>query len=227
MKKFILIYLIAVTISYSQSFQVEKITGTAQMLSNGSETWQPVKLKMLLDENTIISTDKNSSVNIKSADISFILKESSAITISNIKKMSLDELVLALAMENVMNAPRKKGNTKSDNTAVYGDKINKETLSTIKSNDFGLKRINGAKQLAENGMKESAIITAKEIYRKYPDTKKDAETRIYFADLLFERGLYEESLDEYAEIKSLQLNAEQKIHVNNKIDQINKKLINK
>lgn len=227
MKKFILIYLIAVTISYSQSFQVEKITGTAKMLSNGSETWQPVKLKMLLDKNTIISTDKNSAVNFKSDGILFTLKESSAITVSNIKKMSLDELVLALAMENVMNTPRKKGNNKSDNTAVYGDKITIETLTTLKSNDFGMKRINGAKQLAENGMKESAIITAKEIYRKYPDTKKDAETRIYFADLLFERGLYEESLDDYAEIKSLQLNAEQKIHVNNKIEQINKKLINR
>lgn len=227
MKKFILIYLISVTISYSQSFQIEKITGTVKMLISGSETWQPVKAKMQLNENTIISTDKNSSVTVRSEGISFTLKESSAITVSNIRKMSLDELVLALAMESVMNTPRKKENNKSDNTAVYGSKLSNETLTVLKSNDFGIKRINGARQLAENGMKESAIITAKEVYRKYPDTKKDADTRIYFADLLFELGLYEESLDEYVEIKSLQLNAEQKNKVIDKIDQINKKLINK
>lgn len=227
MKKFILIYLISVTISYSQSFQIEKITGTVKMLTSGSETWQPVKAKMQLNENTIISTDKNSSVTVRSEGISFTLKESSAITVSNIRKMSLDELVLALAMESVMNTPRKKENNKSDNTAVYGSKLSNETLTVLKSNDFGIKRINGARQLAENGMKESAIITAKEVYRKYPDTKKDADTRIYFADLLFELGLYEESLDEYVEIKSLQLNAEQKNKVIDKIDQINKKLINK
>ena len=227
MKKFIWIYLISVTISYSQSFQIEKITGTVKMLTSGSETWQPVKAKMQLNENTIISTDKNSSVTVRSEGISFTLKESSAITVSNIRKMSLDELVLALAMESVMNTPRKKENNKSDNTAVYGSKLSNETLTVLKSNDFGIKRINGARQLAENGMKESAIITAKEVYRKYPDTKKDADTRIYFADLLFELGLYEESLDEYVEIKSLQLNAEQKNRVIDKIDQINKKLINK
>ena len=220
MKKFILIYLISVTISYSQSFQIEKITGTVKMLTSGSETWQPVKAKMQLNENTIISTDKNSSVTVRSEGISFTLKESSAITVSNIRKMSLDELVLALAMESVMNTPRKKENNKSDNTAVYGSKLSNETLTVLKSNDFGIKRINGARQLAENGMKESAIITAKEVYRKYPDTKKDADTRIYFADLLFEHGLFEESLDEYVEIKSLQLNAEQKNRVIDKIDQI-------
>jgi hypothetical protein len=182
---------------------------------------------MILKENDVVSTDKSSSILIKSNEVSFTLKESSAITVSNIKKMTLDELVLALAMENVMNAPRKKGNDKSDNTGVYGDKVTGETLSTLKSNDFGIKRLNGAKQLAENGMKESAIIAAKEVYRKYPDTKKDAVTRIYFADLLYERGLYEESYDEYTEIKLLELNSEQKNHVNGKIEQINKKLINK
>lgn len=227
MKKFILIYLITVTIGYSQSFQIEKFSGTTKILSSGSETWQPVKAKMLLDENTIISTEKNSSVTVSGEGLSFTLKESSAITVSNIRKMSLDELVLALAMESVMNTPRKKENNKSDNTAVYGNKLSNETLTVLKSNDFGIKRINGARQLAENGMKESAIITAKEVYRKYPDTKKDAGTRIYFADLLFEHGLYEESLDDYTEIKSLQLTAEQKNHIDDKIDQINKKLINK
>lgn len=226
MKKYVLVFLISVTISYSQSFHIENITGTVKVLLNGSDTWQLLKSNMQLDGNTIISTDKNSSINIKSDEILFKLGESSAITVSNIKKMSLDELVLALAMENVINTPRKKDNTKSDNTGVYGNKINTETIASLKSNDFGVKRINGAKQLAENGMKESAIITAKEVYRKYPDTKKEAATRIYFADLLFERGLYEESLDDYIEILSLSLTAEQNIYIKNKIDQINKILIN-
>jgi hypothetical protein len=195
------------------------------MLSSNSNTWQQVKPKMKLNENDVISTDKSSSVLIKSNEVSFTLKESSAITVSNIKKMTLDELVLALAMENVMNAPRKKGNDKSDNTGVYGDKVTGETLSILKSNDFGIKRLNGAKQLAENGMKESAIIAAKEVYRKYPDTKYDAVTRIYFADLLYERGLYEEAYDEYFEIKSLQLTGAQNSYIKNKLDEIGKKLI--
>mgnify|MGYP003428743000 FL=1 len=227
MKKYLLTILLFATITYSQTFQVEKVSGNVKMLSSKSSTWQQLKPKMILNENDVISTDKNSLVLIKSDQISFTLKESAAITVANIKKMSLDELVLALAMEDVMNVPRKKGNEKSDNTGVYGDQISQETLSTLKSNDFGVKRLNGAKQLAENGMKESAIVAAQEVYRKYPDTKKDASTRIYFADILFGMGLYEEAYDEYSEIKMLTLTNDQKNYVDGIIEQISKKLINK
>jgi hypothetical protein len=139
--------------------------------------------------------------------------------------MSIDELLLALAMEKVMNAPRKNGNNKSDNTSVYGKEITAQTLSSIQSADFGIKRLNGARQLAEKGFVESAIITISEVYRKYPDTKKDAATRIYFADLLFDKGLYEEALDEYTEIKLLRLTAEQESRVDSKAAQINKLLL--
>ena len=131
------------------------------MLSSNSNTWQQVKSKMILNENDVVSTDKSSSVLIKSNEISFTLKESSAITVSNIKKMTLDELIFALAMENVMNTPRIKENVKSDNTGVYGDKVTGETLTTLKSNDFGIKRLNGAKQLAENGMKNQLLLLLK------------------------------------------------------------------
>jgi hypothetical protein len=227
MKMYLFVLLIAATVTHSQTFQVEKLNGNVKMLSSSSNTWQQVKSKMILNKNDVITTDKSSSVLIKSSEISFTLKESSAITVSNIKNMTLDELILALAMENVMDTPRIKENDKSDNTGVYGDKVTGETLTTLKSNDFGIKRLNGAKQLAENWMKESAIIAAKEVYRKYPDTKKDAVTRIYFAELLFGSGLYEESYDEYTEIKLLELNSEQKSHVNEKLEQINKILINK
>jgi len=225
MKNYLLAILIFTAISYSQTFQVEKVSGNVKMLSSNNSTWQQLKPKMILDENVVVSTDKSSFVVIKNDEISFTLKESSAVTVSSIKKMSLDELILALAMENVMNVPRKKGNEKSDNTGVYGDKVSEETLTTLKSNDFGMKRLSGAKQLAENGMEESAIIAAKEVYRKYPDTKKDAATRIYFADILFGMGLYEEAYDEYSKIKMLTLTNDQKNYVDDKTEQINKKLI--
>jgi len=225
MKKYLLTILLFATITYSQTFHAEKVNGNVRIFSSNNTNWEQLKPKMILDKNAVISSDKNSSILIKSDEISFTLRESSAITISDIRKMTLDELVLALAMEDVMNVPQKKGNEKSDNTGVYGDKVNEEILTTIKSNDFGLKRLNGAKQLAENGMKESAIIAAKEVYRKYPETKKDAATRIYFADLLFGSGLYEEAYDEYSEINALTLNTDKKKYVESKIEQITKKLI--
>jgi hypothetical protein len=225
MKKIICFVLFTASICFAQTFEVEKVNGKVKMLSNGSEQWQEVKTNSKISSNSILSTEKNSSVKIKSDDVIFTLKESSAISMTNIKKMTLDELVLALAMENVINTPRNSPKKNSESTKVYGEKLSGETLNTIKSNDFGLKRLNGAKQLSENGMKESAVITAKEVYRKYPETKKDAVTRIYFADLMFECGLYEEAYDEFNEIKSLKLNQGQISYVTEKLNQIGKKLI--
>ena len=63
---------------------------------------------MKINSNSIISTDKNSYVKISTSDILFTLKESSAISVSSIKKMSLDDLILALAMEDVINTRGKK-----------------------------------------------------------------------------------------------------------------------
>jgi len=97
----------------------------------------------------------------------------------------------------------------------------------ISSNDFGLKRLNGALQLAENGFKESAVVTSKEIFRKYPETKKKADSRIYFANLLYDFGLYEEAYDEFTSIKELKLSDKEISEVELKLSLLNKKIVNK
>lgn len=225
MSKIILWFVLITIAVFPQTYRVEKLNGKVKVLNKGSEQWQDLKQSDEITGNTIISTDKNSSVRLKNDDVSFTLRESSAISTSNIKKMSIDELILALAMQNVLDAPRNKENKNSESTKVYGEKLTGESLNLIKSNDFGIKRLNGAKQLAESGFRESAIIAAKEIYRKYPETKKDAISRIYFADIMNQLGLYEEAYDEFKDIKSLNLNQGQIGYVTEKLDQIGKKLI--
>lgn len=215
------------SITNAQTFEIERITGNVKFISGSDNQWKDLTQGMKITSNTIISTEANSTVKLKSDDVLFTLKESSAIAVSNIRKMNVDELLLALAMENIINAPRKRNGDKSNNTAVYGTKITDPESIIVPSVEFGNKRLNGAKQLAENGMKESAIITAMEVYRKYPETKTDTSNRIYFADLLFEKKLYEEAYDEYNDIKSLSLNNVQQQHVSNKVEEISKKLLNR
>ena len=86
--------------------------------------------------------------------------------------------------------------------------------------------MNGAKQLAENGLQESSVVFAKGTYRKYPETKQVASYRIFFADVLYEKGLYEEALGDYLEIQTLELSEEQTTRVESQIDNINKILLN-
>ena len=222
------VFLFVVTISslvFCQSFKVDKVTGTVKALDS-NDNWTEVKEGTTLSSNSILVADKKSSVKISGEGMNFTLKESSAIPVSSIKKMTVDELLLALAMEDILNAPRKKGNDNVKSTAVYGSKEGGNESDITRPDDFGIKRINGAVQLAENGFKESAVVTAKETFRKYPSTKEMANYRIYFASLLYDFGLYNEAYDEFTSIKELKLSDKEKSNVEEKLSQLNKKLGN-
>ena len=225
MKKLFLLILISAGLTFAQSFKIDKVTGSAKILDSKDRVID-AKEGSELAPNSILVTEDNSSVKLSGYGRSFTLKESSALSISSLKQMTLDELLLALAMEDMINAPRKKENNNGKTTAVYGTKEG-AAEKIISSNDFGNKRLNGALQLAENGYKESAVVTSKEIFRKYPETKKKADSRIYFANLLYDFGLYEEAYDEFISIKELELSDNERSEVENKLSLLNKKLVNK
>ena len=226
MKTLIILLLISVS-SFAQTYKVENISGSVKAQIGAEEKWIDVKEGTILKPNSTLITGEKSSVKIAGDELNFTLKESSAISVSNIKKMTLDELLLALAMEDMLNAPKKKEKTNGKNTAVYGTEEKEHKDLPVASDDFGIKRLNGAVQLSESGLKESAVIAAKETFRKYPSTKTIAHFRIYFANILYDRGLYEESFDEFSSIKGLNLIENEKSEVENKLEVLRKKLINK
>ena len=224
-KNILLLVLINTAISFSQTYIVEKVSGNVKLL-NAEDKWINIKEGINLTDNSLIVTEKNSSVKISAEGVTITFNELSAVQTSNIKKMTINELLLALAMEDIICAPRKKENNNGKTTAVYGTK-EAAVEKGILSDEFGIKRINGAVQLAENGFKESAVVAAKEIFRKYPATKKKAGYRIYFANLLYDFGLYEEAYNDFNSIKELTLSEEEKEEVEKKISLINTKLVNK
>ncbi|NNG27848.1 MAG: hypothetical protein HKM87_10005 [Ignavibacteriaceae bacterium] len=226
MKKIIVLFLLSVGLTIAQDYTVTKVSGDVKYQSGGNENWVNLKKSETIELDAVISTGDNSSITLRSNNLHFILNESSAISVSSIKKMSTDELLLALAMEDIINAPKNNSNGKSGNTAVYGtDESNSDELNIIAGN-FGIKRLNGAKQLAANGMKESAVVVAKETFRKYPDTKSISSYRIFFADILFEKGLYTEAFEEFNEIADLELSDEEKAKIDEKTETIKKILLN-
>ena len=223
MKKLILISLFTGSL-FAQSFTVEKLSGDVKYQNGDSENWTAINEGTKVNDDAIIVTADNSFVELEGNNVWFKLNESSAVSVSSIKKMNIDDLLLALAMEDIINAP-KEINKSSDNTAVYGTEAGQENTLLIKSDDFGIKRLNGAVQLAQNDLKESAVIAARETYRKYPETKSISSYRIYFADILYEKGLYEEALEEYSDIQKLDLTNTQQTDVNLKTESIQKILL--
>lgn len=224
--KILLILIIFSATVAAQQIKVIEVKGDVKYQSSTSEKWVEVKNGEALQPNGFVSTGKNSSVKIDDKESKITIGEMSAVSISSIKKMTTDELLLALAMEDMINAPPKNAIENSKNTATYGEKETTEKTNQSKSNDFGVKRLNGAVQLADNGFKESSVVFAKETYRKYPETKLIASYRIFFADVLYQKGLYEEALGDFLEIRNLELSDKQISEVDSRIDSINKILLN-
>ena len=226
MKKIILLLLLSVGLIFAQNYTVTKVSGDVKYQFGGNENWVDLKESETIEQDAVISTGDNSSITLRSKNLHFTLNESSAISVSSIKKMSTDELLLALAMEDMINAPKNNGNRKSGNTAVYGTEEGNNDELNLSLGEFGIKRLNGAKKLAESNMKESAVVVAKETFRKYPDTKVLSSYRIFFADILFEKGLYNEAFEEFNEIAVLKLSEEEKSKVDKKTETIKKILLN-
>ena len=224
-KTFLILLLLVASIA-AQDFKATNVKGSVKYQSGTSEVWAEVKEGTSLSLDDFVSTGAKSSVQIKGTGNIITLEELSALSLASIKTMSTDELLLALAMEDMINAPSTNGKNKSSSTATYGDKEGQGKNLEVKTDDFGIKRLNGAMQLAKNGFKESSVVFAKETYRKYPDSKQIPSYRIFFADILFEKGLYEEALGEYMDISKLDLSKEEKSKVDSQTQSINKILLN-
>jgi hypothetical protein len=225
MKNLILFLLLSTGFITAQNYTATIVSGDVKYLSGGNENWIELKNGETIERDAVISTGNNSSLTLRSNNLHFTLNESSAISVGSIKKMTTDELLLALAMEDMINAPKNNRNGESGNTAVYGTDENNNDKLELDAGEFGIKRLNGAMQLAENDLKESAVVVAKEIFRKYPDTKSLSSYRIFFADILFEKGLYNEAFEEFNEIEELELSDEENRKVKDNIENIKKILL--
>lgn len=215
----LLVFLFATVEAKAQAFIVEKISGKVLVLKGTSEDYQLVKKGDILSPSDLLITEENSVIHLSKNSKRFILNSNSALGLNYIKEVSLNDLLLALTMEEVRNIPDDR-TSGSKSTAVYGTKENSQQFPEIIENSLGLKRINGARQLAESGYKESAVIAVKETYRKYPSTKLLFNDRLYFADLLKELGLMREALSEYNDIAVNQLNEHQTATIQSRIEDV-------
>ncbi len=221
---FILIFFLCAAVIPAQGFKVEKVSGSAAILKGTSEEFTAVKEGDILEGTDLLITDEDSYVQLVKNSSRFILNSNAALNLMNIKKVSINDLILALTMEEIRNIPESKAdNTK--NTAVYGTQESKSGSTAVNENVIGIKKLNGARQLAESGYRESAIIVAKETYRKHPVTKTRFDERIYFADLLAGLSLYEEALDEYNQVLHQDLTEKQKETVLNNVAKIKEALV--
>lgn len=220
--KVVFVYILLTASLLAQSFKVEKVTGEVLLLRGTSENFVSVKAGDELSGKDMILTGGNSVIILKKGKDQFILKDNSALNLSSIKKLTINQLLLALAMEEIRSVP-KKNNSEMKSTAVYGSGKNGKALNPAGMTGLGMKKLNGARQLAESGFNESAVLAAREVFRKHPETRKAADERIYFAGIFEKLKLTDEAFEEYSAIYDLQLSPVQKKYVSDKIQALIKK----
>lgn len=225
MKKILIVLLFAAVNLFAQEFTVEKISGDVQAMIGTSEEWIKIKVGHKLNGSDLIATSEKAFIQLASKGNKFILQSNSALGLNAIKKITLNELLLALAMEEIRNMPKNKGNQSTHNTAVYGKEVAANKIGTPPLRDLGFKKLNGAKQLAQSGYKESAIIVAKETFRKYPETKTKFDDRLYFVDLMIQLNLNNEAAAELNPMRSMQLSVTQMNEIDSRLKKINEKEI--
>ncbi len=219
--KNLLIAILVLSINlFAQEFSVEKVKGNVKYLKGTSENWEVVSPGTKLNGNDFIETEENSFIQLNKSGKPFILKSSSALGLNYLKEISVNDLLLALAMEEIRNVPQKKTGSSAGNTAVYGSKINTKDETAKNEITLGIKRLNGAKQLSEFGYNESAIIVAKETYRNYPSTKELIQERLFFVEVLVDLKLYEEALSELNEMRKYSKNEKENLAISEKINQL-------
>ncbi len=225
MKTIIILFLSFLINTVAQEFTVEKISGKVKVLKGSSENWETLKINNKLSGDDLVLTEKKSFVKLVNNNEIFIVKDDVAVGLNHLKKVSTNDLILALALDEIRNVPKVKRNSISKNTAVYGTEIKDNNSESFKKYDLGVKKINGAKMLNESGYKESSIIVAKEVFRNYPEIAKNFEDRLYFADLLKDLDLFQEALSEYSRIEKLELKKEQRKTLLERNEEVSLKLI--
>jgi len=225
MKKFLAMFLSINVALFAQEFVVENVSGKVNILRGTEEEFRIVEKGNILYGDDLLITEEKSTVRLSRDGAYFILQDNSALGLSHIKKLSINDLLLKLAMEEIKNVPKSKQGSSVRNTAVYGSKVNPVDEKEIIKDKLGLRMLNGAKQLAESGYKESAIVVAKETFRKHPATRNSFNDRLYFTKILEELGLYEEAIQEYSRIKKLTLTSDQINQIEKKMEELNLKVL--
>ena len=225
MRTIIFLIFAAFILTKAQDFNVDRISGTVKVLKDSSEEWQIVKLNDKLQRTDLVLTEKKSFIQLSNNEQKFLLKDDAAIGLNYLKKVSKNDLILALALDEIRNVPKIKRNSLSKNTAVYGTNNSAKPISQMGEDLFGIKKINGAKLLCEAGYMESSVIAAKEVFRNYPSIASNFSDRIYFVNVLDQLELYQEALSEINRIQKLDLTDVQKSTVKKQNEEISIKLV--
>ncbi len=232
LKKFLTtLILISLVISISLAkvqddiYKVKKLKGEAEVRHGAKENWEKLSLGDALKSDDTILLWKNAYVEIEGDKVFFKSNGSVIINISDLRRLTKEDLLLQLAFEEMKNVPEiKREEAKTKSTGIYGtDIVGKETKLKPKENltQFW---VNGVKALFENGFYETASLRAKKLMLKFDELKDNLELKLIIATSLEKLEIYGEAISEYKRIISTSKDENLNSKIERKIQELKAKL---
>ncbi len=198
-----------------------KVMGDVQIRPGVAEQWSACNPGAAIAMNATIKVGKGSSCVLDVDGTTIGIPAETIVDVSDIRKLTKEELMLKLAMENVRSSSYEWKNNELNitrTTVTHGD--DKSARRTLTDNDLseGLLRMNGTKVLFENAFYSTCALRTKEILRRHPQLAGIFEYRYRLAGALESSGLAREALNEYKAISMMEsLSPGQKEEVSGKV----------
>lgn len=221
----ILLFLSSALSKENSVYKVKKLNGTAQVRHGTSEVWKTLLTGDTLRPDDTIFLDKNAYIEIVGNEAFFKSNGGIVVNISDLRRLTKEELLLQLAFEEMKSSPevkRSKPSTRS--TGIYGADVEKEKTKLKSGWDLAKFWANGVRALFENGFYETAAIRAKNLMSRFDELKDDIELKMIIATSLEKLELYGEAISEFNKIILTSKDANLNFKIERKIQELKSKL---
>ncbi len=194
--------------------KIIKISGDVKVRRGLEEAWQNATVGMLLEDIDSILTGANSEVALVTADgVNFKLGESSALDLSDLRKITKQEMFLYLMSKKVQKIEPGTGRTKlriGNVSVVHGESKAKSDSTPVEQSNpnFWITEKNGAIALHDQQYYPNSIIKIHKILDKYDPIQDCGELQYYLGKSFEQIENTGQAIDAYQEV--VRLHDEQK-----------------
>ncbi|CUS97136.1 hypothetical protein [Candidatus Kryptobacter tengchongensis] len=217
----LILTLVILTLSISGEnyiYKVKKLNGEALVRHGAKEKWVKLSYGDTLRPEDTFFLDKNGYIEIEGNKILFKSDGGIIINISDLRRLTKEELLLQLAFEEMKSVPDvKKDKSNAKSTGIYGTEIEEEKTNLKTGWNLTNYWVKGVSALFENGFYETSAIRARNLMLKFDELKDNIELKMIIATSLEKLELYGEAISELNKIllsskdKNLNARVEQKI----------------
>jgi tetratricopeptide (TPR) repeat protein len=206
-------------------FKIKKLKGRVEVRHGVKEVWENLTQSDTLRPEDTILMNKDSYIEIEGNGIFFKAIGELILNISDLRRLSKDELLLQIAFEEMRALPGVKDEKRnSSSTGLYGADVSKEETKLKTMQSLAYLWVKGVRALFENGFYETASIRAKNLMSRYDELKESYELKLIVANSFEKLGLYGEAISEYNKIIASSRDENLKVKLTQKVKELKLKL---